>query len=148
MNAYPAKRKLLGILAVASAVAMLGSCASIKAEETGQQIILYGSSEVPPNQSSAKGNGTVNVRPDGSVTATVSVTGMTATAAHIHVAAAGANGPVIVPFTKISENSFVAPDNAKMTPEQYASYKAGNTYVNVHSAQFPAGEIRAQLAGK
>jgi CHRD domain len=148
MNAYPAKRKLLGILAVASAAALLGSCASMKAAETGQQITLSGTSEVPANQSMAKGNGTVNVMPDGSVTATVSVTGMTATAAHIHVAAAGANGPVIVPFTKISDNSFVAPDNAKMTPEQYASYKAGNTYVNVHSAQFPGGEIRAQLAGK
>ena len=148
MNARPAKRKLLGILAVASAAALLGSCASMKAEETGQQITLSGTSEVPANQSMAKGNATVNVMLDGSVTATVSVTGMTATAAHIHVAAAGANGPVIVPFTKIADNSFVAPDNAKMTPEQYASYKAGNTYVNVHSAQFPGGELRAQLAGK
>ena len=148
MNMRPARRKLLGILTVASAAALLGSCASMKAEESGQQITLRGSNEIPANPSTSMGTGTVNVMADGRVAATVSVTGMTPTAAHIHLAAASANGPVIVPFTKISDNSFVAPDGAKLTPEQYASYKAGNTYVNVHSAQYPGGEVRAQLVGK
>ena len=120
----------------------------MKAAESGQQITLRGSNEVPTNPSTAMGTGTVNVMADGRVVATVSVTGMTATAAHIHLAAATANGPVIVPFTKISDNAFVAPDGAKLTPEQYAAYKAGNTYVNVHSAQYPGGEVRAQLVGR
>jgi len=34
-----------------------------------------------------------------------------------------------------------------MTEEQCKAYKAGNTYVNVHSAKHPGGEIRAQLKG-
>ena len=37
--------------------------------------------------------------------------------------------------------------DAKLTEAQYAAYKAGNLYVNVHSAKNPGGEIRAQLKG-
>ena len=58
-----------------------------------------------------------------------------------------ANGPVIVPLNKQGDNVFVAVDGAKFTDAQYASYKAGKTYINVHSAKNPAGEIRAQLKG-
>ena len=110
-----------------------------------QSITLSGANEVPPVSSSAAGSGTVTVKDDGSVTARITVTGMTATAAHIHSGAAGSNGPVIVPFTKTGDNTFEAAAGAKMTPEQMAMYKAGNTYVNVHSAAHPGGEVRAQL---
>jgi len=72
---------------------------------------------------------------------------MNATAAHIHEGAAGANGPVIVPFVKQGDNTFVAAPGAKMTEAQYDAYKAGRTYVNVHSAAHASGEIRAQLKG-
>ena len=47
-----------------------------------------------------------------------------------------------------STTAFVAPDGAKLTEAQYAAYKAGNLYVNVHSAKFPNGEVRAQIAGR
>ena len=110
-----------------------------------QNVTLSGANEVPPVSSSAAGSGTVTVAPDGSVTAKITVTGMTATAAHIHAGPAGSNGPVIVPFTKTGDNTFEAAAGAKMTPEQLASYMAGNTYVNVHSAAHPGGEVRAQL---
>ena len=112
------------------------------------RIILSGSEEVPPSGSSAYGSGAVVVAADCTVTANISVTGMTATAAHIHQGAAGANGGVIVPFVKTGDNGFIAPAGAKMNPEQCAAYKAGNTYVNVHSAAKPGGEVRGQLKGK
>jgi len=124
-------------------VAAAGALASLPAY--AQSITLSGANEVPPVSTSATGSGNVTVKDDGSVTGKVTVTGMTATAAHIHMGAAGSNGPVIVPFTKTADNTFEAAAGAKMTPEQLAAYKAGNTYVNVHSAANPGGEVRAQL---
>ena len=64
--------------------------------------------------------------------------------AHIHEGAAGANGPVIVPLTKDGD-TYKVPAGAKLTSAQLASFKAGNLYVNVHSAANPGGEIRGQL---
>ena len=50
-------------------------------------------------------------------------------------------------MTKSGDNTFVAADGAKMTEEQYDAWKAGRTYVNVHTAANPGGELRAQLKG-
>ncbi len=111
-------------------------------------MMLSGAQEVPPNQSTATGKSTIMIGADMSVTGSVDVMGMTPTAAHIHEAAAGANGPVIVPFAKTGANSFAPAAGAKLTDAQYASYKAGKLYINVHSAQFPNGEIRLQLMPK
>jgi hypothetical protein len=133
-------------MALAGAVGILASCQSMEMM-SGQQVTLSGSNEVPAVATSASGSGTVTIKDDRSVSVHIMVTGMTATAAHIHEAAAGANGPVIVPFTKTGDNVFDAPAGAKLTDAQYAAYKAGNLYVNVHSAKNPGGEVRAQLKG-
>jgi hypothetical protein len=137
----------IAALALAGAVGMLAGCQSMETMQGSQQVALSGSNEVPPVTTTANGTGTVTIGADRSVKAMITVSGMTATAAHIHEAAAGANGPVIVPFTKTGDNAFAAPDGAKLTESQYASFKAGNLYVNVHSAKNPGGEIRAQLKG-
>ena len=109
------------------------------------KVTLSGSQEVPPVTTSATGVATVTVNDDMTVSVTVTTTGIAATAAHVHMAPAGQNGGVIVPFTKTGDNTWSSAPGAKLTEAQYAAFKAGNTYVNVHSAANPGGEIRGQI---
>lgn len=136
-------RKSVFVLVTAAVAGMLGT-----AFAADEKVTLSGGNEVPAVTSSGSATGDVSVKDDGSVSGSIKVTGFSATAAHIHQAAAGTNGPVIVPMTKQGDDTFVFPAGAKMTPEQLSAYKAGNTYVNVHSAANPGGEVRAQLKGK
>ena len=145
MRTMPQTHKHIAAVVWSSALAVIAACASMAA--MSETVALSGSNEVPPVTTSAKGTADVTIGADRSVKATVTVTGMTATASHIHMAAAGANGPVIVPFAKTGDNAFSAAADAKLTEEQYTAYKAGNLYVNVHSAKNPGGEIRGQLKG-
>ena len=108
------------------------------------KVTLSGDQEVPAVKSDGKGSGTITVADDGSVSGSVTTTGVKGTMAHIHQGAAGANGPVIVPFTKDGD-TYKAPAGAKLTPDQLKEFKAGNTYFNVHSDANKGGELRGQL---
>jgi len=106
---------------------------------------LSGAEETPPVTTTASGTGKFTIGDDKSVTGGVKTTGMQGTAAHIHLAAAGKAGPVIIPLMKGDDGSWNAPAGAKLTDDQFASFKAGDLYVNVHSEAHKDGEIRAQL---
>ena len=108
-------------------------------------VTLSGNDEVPPVTTSATGNGSVKVAADKTVSGSVTIKGMTATAAHIHEGEMGKNGPVVIALTKSGDDKWVVPDGAKFSDAQYESYKAGKLYVNVHSAAHKDGEIRGQL---
>jgi hypothetical protein len=109
------------------------------------KVTLGGDQEVPAVKTSASGGGTITINADMSVSGSVTTTGLAGTAAHIHNAATGKNGPVIVPLTKSGDNAWSVPAGAKLTGDQYKAYKAGDLYVNVHSAENKGGEIRGQL---
>lgn len=148
LNPAAAAAALALVAALAGCTAMDKMSDKMSAAPGGEKVTLSGANEVPPVQTSASGSGTVAVAADKTVKVDIKVSGMQPTAAHIHMGAAGANGPVIVPLQKKGDNEFVTADGAKLSDDQYEAYKAGRTYVNVHSDQNKAGEIRAQLKGR
>ena len=102
--------------------------------------------EVPVNASTATGTGTLVVDPvNRAVSGSIILTGMTATAAHIHLGAVGVNGGVIVPLTQLTPGTWSVPANTTFTADQLKAYKQGNLYFNAHSAAFLGGEIRGQI---
>jgi hypothetical protein len=109
------------------------------------KVVLGGSQEIPPVTSPGTGNATFAVAPDRSITGKVTVSGVAVTVAHIHEAAAGANGPIIVPLTKEGDNTWVVPPGAKLTDAQFEAFKAGRLYFNIHSEAHRSGEIRGQI---
>ena len=130
---------------VAAAVAgMLGAVLATAGQANDLKVTLTGAEEVPPVATQAKGMGTITVNDDRSVSGTVTTTGIAPTGAHIHQGAKGANGGVLIPLTKNGQ-AFTVPAGTKLTDAQYDAFKAGNLYVNVHSAAHKDGEIRAQL---
>ncbi len=129
------------LLAAVSAMGM----GSGTAAAAGNGLTLAGDQEVPAVSTSATGTGTINVAPDGSVSGSVTTTGLAGTMAHIHMAGPGKNGPVIVPLVKTGEGVWSVTPGAKLTAEQLKAYQAGDLYVNVHTDANKGGEIRAQL---
>ncbi|GBD00599.1 hypothetical protein HRbin18_00309 [bacterium HR18] len=80
----------------------------------------------------------------------VTVEGLTGLiqAAHFHRAPAGQDGPVVraIPFEGSTAQGVWRPTDAQpLTDELIQALLAGELYVNVHTAQYPAGEIRGQI---
>ena len=106
---------------------------------------LTGDQEVPAVATDASGSGKIVIKPDKSVSGSVTTKGIEGTMAHIHLAGPGKNGPPIIVLVKTADNTWSVPDGAKLTDEQYQSFMAGDLYVNVHSDAHKGGEIRSQL---
>src|SRR2546425_8638082 len=146
------KRRINTLLAVLATVA-LAACANVQnmmpdwmPGSGATQVKLSGANEVPPVTTSGSGSGSFRVGPDGPVSGSVTTTGVSGTAAHIHQGAKGQNGPVIIPLTKTKDgDTYIAPAAAKFTAAQLQAFKSGNTYVNVHTSQNKGGEVRGQL---
>jgi hypothetical protein len=109
---------------------------------------MTGAAEVP-GPGAEKGTGTAELTFDsdkGQLCYTLTASGTDKpTMAHIHKAAAGAAGPVVVPLNAPESGSAkactpVAADVLSAIIAAPADY-----YVNVHTAAFPKGAIRGQL---
>jgi len=144
MNTLRALNRLGFLGSLAAAVIALATFSNAAlADEI--KVTLGGDKEVPPVKTAASGSGTITINSDMTVAGSVTTMGVAGTMAHIHQAAAGTNGPVIVPLTKSGDATWSVPAGAKLSDAQYRAYKAGELYVNVHSAENKGGEIRGQL---
>ena len=104
---------------------------------------LDGTKETPPNASSAGGWARVTLNAGNTVTYEVRTWGLTATAAHIHDAAAGVAGPVIV--TLSGGPTVWSGTSAALTAGQVADLRSEGLYVNVHTNAHKGGEVRGQI---
>jgi CHRD domain len=140
MNAFFRTQRNRALIVAATLAVMVGS-----ASAADVKVKLIGAEETPPVTTSATGSGTITIGADKSVSGTIKTKGIDGTVAHIHLGATGVAGPIVITLTKGEDGTWTVPAGSKLTDEQYASFKAGDLYVNVHSAEHKAGEIRAQL---
>lgn len=136
-------------------LSLLGALASCGGSSTDSAIApdpitrsatLTGDQEVPSVLSAATGTGTLTLdRSTGALTGSLTLDGMTATAAHVHQGAAGANGGVVVGLSETAPGTWSVPASTVLTESQMASFEAGTLYFNAHSAAHASGEIRGQI---
>ncbi len=104
------------------------------------------SQQVPPSGSSATGKCSGDLSDDATMlTVSCSHDVSMPTAAHIHNAPTGVNGPVIFNFGDPT-SPFMG--TASVSPADVAEFVGRFYYVNIHSEAFPGGEIRGQMVAE
>ncbi len=107
--------------------------------------------EVPANASTARGFARVFLNESaGTVTFTITFSGLSSnqTASHIHASATGSigvNSPIIIDTGNTGATSGTLTGSSTITPAQIVLLREHRAYINVHSGNFPGGEIRGQL---
>jgi hypothetical protein len=128
---------------------------------------LSGDQEVPPAETQGQGQAVFNLSEDGAtLTYKITISNVeNITMSHIHIAPAGQNGApvvwlypdepqsVLIPgmFSGILAEGTIAESDliGDLAGQQLSSLlqtiEAGNAYVNVHTEQYPEGEVRGQI---
>jgi len=157
------KTNLLAVLGLVLAAAPLSAA-------TVFSTTLSGANETPPNASAGTGSMLVTLLAD-TLTVDVTFSGLSAPAAAAHIHCCGpveVAEPIAVPFNSFpagTSGSFTASFDltsassytsafltanggtaASAEPIFIANLNAGQTYGNIHTSNFPGGEIRGQLA--
>jgi len=150
-------------LVVGLAALGLAACSSDPQEKYVAE--LRSSNEVPANSSTAAGRVVLLVSRDASYAEySVEQGGLTGgiRGGHFHRAAAGVNGPIVLSFffnadgtpltapvpgtTDLELNKSIARTITKAQLDPIlADLRAGNLYANIHTPNFPGGEIRGQM---
>lgn len=158
--------RLLAYAAILTAVGGFLACSdsSTAPASTTYVATLSGANE-KPNAVATTATGTATYTLIGNtLTYTITVTGLTSTTtmSHIHLGSSAVAGPVIVPYTVYAvQNGLVSTGLIDLsTPVSSNSATGantisgdslkvllnnGNAYTNVHTINFPGGEIRGQI---
>lgn len=141
--------KWLGGVISGLALVFAAGCPQLPGEPERFGANLDGGQEVPPVETNGSGTGIFEL--NGNVLSfEVMASGLTGplSAAHFHNAPAGQDGGVIFDL-----GPFIVEENGDITIEgewtldaaEMALLEDGNLYVNLHTQQFPDGEIRGQV---
>ena len=151
--------------ALIATVAALGITACSSDPQEKYAADLRSSNEVPANSSAAVGRVVLLVSRDGSYAEySVEQSGLSGgiRGGHFHRAAAGVNGSIVLSFffnadgtgnnspvpgtTDLELNKAIGRTITKAQLDPIiADLRAGNLYANIHTPNFPGGEIRGQL---
>jgi hypothetical protein len=154
-------------LVLVLAAILVASAVSAAAQPRTYVAPLSSAQEVPTNDSLARGQTVFRLSADGdSIDYRLIVANIRdVTQAHIHTAPAGANGPVVVwlypdappaqlipgrssgilAVGTITAADLVGPLAGGSLADLLALMDGGGAYVNVHTSQYPGGEIRGQI---
>ncbi len=134
---------------VLAGLACIGWIGSATAATISFKVPLTGAEEIPPVTTAGKGDADLTWDPSTRVlTWDITDSGLTGpvTMGHFHNGSDGKNGPVQIWLTqKGSEATGPIKGQATLTPEQAQQFEAGDWYINVHTKDHPAGEIRGQV---
>jgi hypothetical protein len=146
---FVSRRTLLAIVPVA---ALAATSSAALAKTMSFNVPLSGAQQVPPVQTS--GSGTAHLTYNSAnhhVSWTIHYSNLSSpvTMAHFHHAPEGKNGPVVIWLTKKGAPvSSPITGHATLTSTQAKEFMAGDMYINVHTKDHPAGEIRGQVMPK
>lgn len=140
----------VSVLAVATGLALLPAVSMANAAEGGRPLStdLTGAEEVPPADPDGTGEAELKVNSGlGEICYHITVANLdgTVTAAHIHKAPAGVNGPIVVPLVPPVDGSIEACASVDRALAKDIRNNPGAYYVNVHTTIFPGGAVRGQL---
>lgn len=137
--------KKLAPISLAIVAALVLAAAAFAANKT-YTVTMTGKAETPKGAPNGKGTAKITVEPGaGKLCFKLTWSGIgTPTASHIHQGKKGVAGPVVIPiFGGAPKHSGCVPA-AKSLLNKIEKNPAGY-YVNVHTAKYPGGAIRAQL---
>ena len=146
MDRTMSRRAVMVLCGVVSAAAVAGV---VQAAPKSFSVPLTGAAQVPPVTS--PGSGTANFTWDPATRGlswSITFSGLSspATMAHIHNGTAGKNGPVVLWLsTRGTPPASPFTGSATLTPAQARQLATGAWYVNLHSKDHPAGELRGQV---
>ena len=165
----------LPILVLIALLVAMSTAGTASADNRNFAVHLSGDEEVPARATLAQGQAFFQLSKDGTELRYLLIVANidNVVASHIHVGAAGVNGPVVAflagPFPAgggrsdgvlaegaITAANLIGPLAGHPLSDLIAAMEAGNTYVNVHTndgvglpntgpGDFPGGEIRGQI---
>ncbi len=109
------------------------------------QATINSQNTVPRSTSSAQGSASLEYNKNTRMlTYNVTYQGLTPIAGHIHKAQpAWETGPIVIPFSNVGTSPITG--SVQLDNELETLLRLGNLYINLHTTQYPAGEIRGQI---